>query len=109
MTINKTNVFASDISKNVEEKCGFLITVLTIIQIIAAVIQIYQFCTKDKEKIITDINNMTILNKIIFRRVIKRHVPNTTPKIRECILNEIISKAKDLSKEEIDVIMAELN
>lgn len=105
----QSDIFAADVSKAMEEKYGFLITILTIIQIIAAVIQIYQFCNKDAERVCDDIKSMSMLNKVVFKRVIKRYVPDTTPKMREAILVEIINKAKELSKEQVNVIMAELN
>lgn len=105
----KSKEFSSSIATGVNTKTGYSLDIMLIIQIIYAIIQIYKFCNKDTEKLIEDVDNMSLMNRAIFKKVIRKHLPSVNKKVREELLNEIIFQVRQMKKEELNVILAEFN
>lgn len=93
------------ISEKIQNKYSDLVTIIMIVQLIAALIQIYKACKKEDEEV--DVEKLSTIDKIVFNRVVKRHLPKLSLKQRRLVSNEILAEIQSLSKEEINAIMSD--
>lgn len=94
------------LATKVQEKYGNIVTIIMIIQLIAALVQIYKACKKEKE--IDDLDNLSVIDKMIAKRVIKKQFPNLSTKERNHILDTLVETSKE-NKEVVNAFMADAN
>ena len=98
---NKTNEIME------EGNFGVVMTIAAILSIIVSSIRLYQLCKNSDRELFEGLKNVTLAQRVVLNRHIKKELPTLNREDRKKLLNIIIEKANKMDWEEFRKILEE--